>query len=203
MRPLLTPFYLGNLQYYSTIACSKSVCFEQNDHYEKQSYRNRCRILSANGPIDLSIPIIKPHHGKCLSKEVTIADTDWQRIHWKTIEAAYNSSPFLEYYKDELLPFYTKKYKYLLDYTLSFQEMIFEVVGIKTDYSLTASYESQEPAFDLRSTYSPKREDKNYKPTAYYQVFHEKFGFVPNLSIIDLLLNMGNETILTLENTQL
>lgn len=202
ISPLIIPPYAGNIQYYSLFAHSKEVLLEKNAHYVKQTYRNRCQILTANGVMNLTIPVEKVSGEKMLDKDVKISPTDWQRVHWTAIESAYNNSPFFLYYEDDIRPMYEKKYDFLLDFNLELQEKLVSLLGLTTEFKLTENYiDSYEN--DLREVLSPKYKGDypNFNPESYYQVFKEKYGFVENLSIYDLLFNMGNESILILNKS--
>ena len=204
INPIVIPAYSGNIQYYSILSNFREVYLEQYAHYVKQTYRNRCQILTANGVMNLTIPVDKVSGEKMLDKDVRISDTDWQRVHWAAIESAYNNSPFFLYYSDDIKPLYEKKFDFLLDFNLSLQEILVSLIGLDTKLILTDSYvESGE--LDFREKLSPKYKGNdlkfNHKP--YYQVFKEKFGYVENLSIYDLLFNMGNESILILKDSYL
>lgn len=201
---VLTSTYLGNIQFYSKLVHFSEIWIEQHCHYTKQTYRNRCKIATANGVMALSIPTIKPATEKCKTKDIRIDNSQhWQQIHWRALEAGYNSSPFFEYYKDDLLPFYTKKYEFLLDFNTEIQQVVLELLYIETKPLLTAKYEHivTNNEIDFREQISPKGEivDKSFVSQPYYQVFEHKFGFLPNLSVIDLLFNMGNESLLVLK----
>ncbi len=201
---LLPSVYLGNVQYFSKFIHFPIIHIEQHCNYIKQTYHNRCKIATANGVMQLSIPTEKSKTEKCKIKDIRIATNEnWQLIHWRAIEAAYNSSPFFEYYKDDLLPFYTKKYEFLLDFNTEIQQVVLELLDIETKPLLTAEYEHivTKNEIDFREQISPKKEivDKSFVSQPYYQIFEHKFGFLPNLSVIDLLFNMGNESLLVLK----
>ncbi|MDR1699352.1 MAG: WbqC family protein [Prevotellaceae bacterium] len=195
----LTSAYLAPVQYYETLA-NHRIWIESYEHYIKQTYRNRCHIATANGLMPLTIPVEKPG-GKCATRDVRIsAHENWQELHWRSIEAAYNSSPFLEYYRDDFLPFYKKRWTFLFDFNTEIQQMILGLLDLETDIHFTENYETQLPkgCEDWREMISPKKET-NYKGQNYYQVFAPKFGFLPNMSIVDLLFNMGTEAVLVLK----
>lgn len=194
---LLSTAYLGPVEYYAALTNAEKIIIEQREHYVKQSYRNRCCIATPNGIMDLSIPVIKTT--KETIRDVRISEhTDWQTNHWRSIESSYNSSPFFEYYKDDLQPFYEKKWKFLWDFNFGIQTKILELLDVKPCIELSEKFEvNQEGVLDLRNKIHPKiKSNYGFKP--YYQVFEQKFGFQKNLSIIDLLFNMGNESILIL-----
>ena len=197
----LSTAYLAPVEYYSEIAKADSVFIESYDYYSKQTYRNRCLIAAANGPMALSIPVEKAGSEKMLIRDVRISKhNDWQLNHWRSIESAYNSTPFFEYYKDDLSSFYEKKWTFLFDFNLEIQSKILELLNLETIIQLTGEYKStlDDSVLDLREVIHPKKETQSVGSNIYYQVFEHRFGFQPNLSIIDLLFNMGNESIFSL-----
>lgn len=196
---LLSTAYLAPIEYYVVLANSERILLEQHEYYQKQSYRNRCRIATANGIMDLSIPVDSA--GKTPIRDLRISDhNNWQTHHWRSIETAYNSSPFFEYYADDFRPFFEKKWLFLWDFNLALFNKTIELLDIETKIELTEQYkpETCDNFLDLRAAIHPKKEiSLLLKP--YYQVFETKFGFMPNMSIIDLLFNMANEAQLILK----
>lgn len=148
--------------------------------------------------MDLSVPVVNTG-GKMLVKDLKIAYVEnWQQVHWRAIASAYNNSPFFEYYRDDFEPFFSRKTEYLIDFDMELMRVVMDLIGIKTEISLTDDYlVSPSGMEDLRDSFSPKGEVVPMKP--YYQVFDQKFGFVPDLSVLDLLFNMGPESILSLK----
>jgi len=199
----LSSAYLAPVEYYSAIANAKTVFVEQFDFYQKQTYRNRCHIAAANGVMALSIPVEKSSGEKILMRDVRISEhNDWQINHWRSIESAYNSTPFFEYYKDDLLPFFTRNWTFLWDFNQEIQTKILELLDLQPVICFTEVYKNKlDDAFlDLRETIHPKKESQLSSLKPYYQVFEQRYGFQPNLSIIDLLFNMGNESQLIIHN---
>ena len=197
----LSSAYLAPVEYYSEIAKADVVLIESHDYYLKQTYRNRCLIAAANGSMTLSIPVEKVSAEKILTRDIRISEhNDWQLNHWRSIESAYNSTPFFEYYKDDLFPFYEKKWTYLMDFNLEIQSKIMDLLNLNTKIQLTGTYKNilDDTFLDLREAIHPKKENHSENCKPYYQVFDQRFGFQPNLSIIDLLFNMGNESIFSL-----
>jgi hypothetical protein len=197
----LSSAYLAPVEYYAALANAEIVYLEHCDYYVKQTYRNRCHIAAANGVMALSIPVNKSSGEKTLMRDVRISDHgDWQLQHWRSIESAYNSTPFFEYYKDDLFPFFEKKWTFLFDYNLEIQTKVLELFDIQPIIKYSTMYQQEPDAetVDLRESIHPKKENQLFETKPYYQVFEQRFGFQPNLSIIDLLFNMGNESILTL-----
>lgn len=173
-------------------------------NYQKQSYRNRCKIATEAGVMTLSIPVEKPS-GKVLTRDVRISPHDnWQHLHWTAIESAYQSSPFFEFYQEDLRPFFEpQKFKYLYDFNIELQNTICNLLDIKPQVEFSKEYmQAQAGDVDLRELIHPKRptvEEEKLLP--YYQVFSARHGFIPDLSIIDLLFNMGPESIFLLLDT--
>ena len=205
---ILPTTYLGNLLYYTHLIQDNSI-IDVHSHYAKQTYTNRCTILSTNGPQDLTIPVVKPKD-KTPIKDIRISTHDnWQQLHWRAIQSAYNSTPFFEYFCDDYAPFYEKKWDFLLDFNLEIQQKTLELLNfINIPITLSGSYIEPQNfnTKDLREVINPKKFDVslyNNLSTPYYQIFDSKFGFTPNLSIIDLLFNMGSESRIYLKNIQI
>jgi len=197
----LTSAYLAPVEYYSAMAKADIVFLEHCEFYEKQSYRNRCNIAGANGQLALTIPVEKSKGSRMLTRDVRISEhSDWQLQHWRSIESAYNSTPFFEYYKDDLIPFYEKNWTFLWDFNTEIQTKLLELLDLQIDIQLTKEYkvDFDENVQDVRNSIHPKKETEVGSFKTYYQVFEQRFGFIPNLSSIDLLFNMGNESILIL-----
>ena len=194
---LLNIAYFPPVSYVSQLYRYSMTFIEQFEHYGKQSYRNRCEILSANGKLPLTIPVKKNGQIKFLTKDAEIDySTPWQKIHYKGIESAYKNSPFYDYYEEDFRLYFERKEKYLLDLNLNILHTLAGLLKIHTRIELTEDYipEGTETYADLRNTIHPKipvASFANFKP--YPQTFNEKFPFIPNLSILDLLFNMGPE----------
>lgn len=202
----LSSAYLAPVEYYTKLLAYDRVYIEQYDHYTKQTYRNRCTIAGPSGELVLSIPIVKPGTPKCPMKDIRISDHgNWRHLHWNAIESAYNSTPFFEYYKDDFRPFYEKRYDFLIDFNEALCHLVCELADIRPHIERTSAYKTDLAPHesDFRDLIHPKKDfreaDPAFIPHSYYQVFTSKSGFLPNLSIIDLLFNMGPETLIVLE----
>lgn len=206
MSIFLSTAYLGSIQYYSKFFFNEPVYIEACENYLKQSYRNRCHILSSNGVISLSIPVESSKGLKTSIKDIRISyHGNWQHLHWHALVSAYNSTPYFEFYRDYLEPFYQRKFTYLFDFNEELRLLFFELLDIEEREVLYTTEFIKEVGVDnsdFRYLISPKIDfdDFSFKPFPYYQVFERKFGFIQNLSIVDLLFNMGNESILYLIN---
>lgn len=197
----LSTAYLAPVEYYSRLLHSPEIIIEKYCNYVKQTYRNRCLIASANGKQVLSIPIEKPDQLKCLTKDIRIAEHgNWRHLHWQAIISAYNSSPFFEYYQDDFEPFFNKKYDFIFDFNEELRIMICKLIDFEPNiyYSTEFKTEFSPEEQDLREAIHPKKPSQQVLFKPYYQVFDQKSGFQPNLSIIDMLFNLGPETILYL-----
>ena len=204
---LLSSAYLAPVVYYTKLYAYEKAYIERYDHYMKQTYRNRCVIASANGPLALTIPTEKADEAKCLMKDVRISDHgNWRHTHWNAFVAAYRQSPFFDYYADEFHRFYEQKYEFLYDFNGELCAWVCEQLDIQPVFCPTTDYVTElQSVDDFRERIHPKRDIAeavpDFFPHPYYQVFEEKQGFQPNLSIVDLLFNMGPEGLLVLRDS--
>ena len=202
---LLSTAYLAPVEYYTKFLAYDRILVEQYDHYGKQTYRNRCTIAGPDGPLDLSIPTVKPDTPKCFTRDIRISDHgNWRHLHWNALESAYNHTPFFEYYKDDFRPFYEQKYEFLVDFNEALCQLVCSLLDISPRISRTTDYAAAPTnADDFRERIHPKKdfrtEDPDFVARPYYQVFQDRLGFLPNLSIVDLLFNMGPESLLVLQ----
>jgi len=193
MHVLLPHTYLGPIHYYSILAKNESVLIENCENFIKQTYRNRTTIYGANGRLNLIVPTV--HKGKrraINTVKISYAD-NWQKLHWKSLESAYRSSPFFEYYEDDLAILIKKRHTYLIDLNIGLLNFILQELDICVELNFTDSYcENIKDFSDQRAGFAPSAEiDKKLGFKRYQQVFESKHEFIPNLSILDLLFNMG------------
>ncbi len=201
---VLSSVYAGNVDYFSSLIASKSAVIDIHEFFRKQSYRNRCVIAGANGPLNLIVPIQRGS-GKTRMKDVKIDHSqNWKKIHWKSIESAYRTSPYFEYYEHLFFPVYNgNKLKFLIDLNDKIAEIIlsclqFEKSIPKSNYYISKVSESA----DYRQRIHPKQPSLDFSAgIKYIQVFQDKLGFYPNLSILDLLFNEGPNAIVLLKGT--
>jgi hypothetical protein len=189
-NPLLPTAYFGPISYYAILLQHSNCSIELHAHFVKQSIRNRCDIYGANGKLQLTIPKQRKGSDKTIIKEIQIPyKQNWQKQHWTAIQSAYNSSPFFEYYKDELQPFFEKEEILLIDFNHKLQTVILRLLQEERDIRTTTEYLHQGNFSDLRNHTWNLEKQKRYD-----QVFMEKHGFIANLSILDLLFNLGPES---------
>lgn len=204
---LLSTACFAPVQYFTKLELYDSIFIEQHEHFQKQTYRNRYEILGANGVLTMVIPVVKGRGRKVNIRDLKISyDTDWQRNHWRTIFSAYNSSPYFEFYQDDILPFFEKPWKFLFDFNMATLNTLSELIGLDTKIQFTTNFESASlDAQNVREAISPKSHksipDQLFNPQPYTQVFSDKFGFTPNLSILDLLFNEGPNTTIILQES--
>ncbi|MDD3166016.1 MAG: WbqC family protein [Bacteroidales bacterium] len=201
-----TTAWFAPIPYYIALNRYKTRCIDGAEHFVKQSYRNRCVIATANGPMSLSLPIESGRSPRMPIQDVRVSDHgNWQSLHWNSLLSAYRSSPFFEYYADDIRPFFDEKRPFLFDYNERILRCICALIPLDASAMITDRYRSTdqlpEDSVDFRSRLNEKvlpttQLQLTSKP--YYQVFEGKFGFTPDLSILDLLFNMGPESILYL-----
>ena len=197
---LLGTAYLPPVQYISKFLTHQTVWIEAFENFTKQSYRNRAVILGANGTESLVIPVVKGRDRKQFIRDIKISyDTNWQHTHWQAIVSSYNSSPFFEILSDDFRPFFEKRFDYLLEFNQQILQTIFGILEINPNIQFTPDFEEVPQAFvNFREAIHPKPQkalaDPSFLASPYSQVFEDKFGFIENLSILDLLFNCGSES---------
>jgi hypothetical protein len=186
-------FYLPPVEYFVELNTYKrDILIEKDEHFPKQTYRNRANIYSPDGVLALVVPVIKGAKNHTKARDVKISyGHNWQRLHWLSLQACYRRSAYFEYYEDEFSLFYEKKFDFLFDYNEHLLQFILKAIKLPLTLKFTNSYEAEYPLlYDLRNTISPKNEPSfNQKP--YFQVFEDRQGFKKNMSIVDLLFNKG------------
>ena len=200
---LLQTTYFGPIQWYQKLYRYDQALIEQYDSYQKQTYRNRCVIATANGLQALTVPVEHNSQFSTLNsqlvKDLRISDhNQWRRVHWNALQSAYSESPFFDYYADDIRPFFEKKYEFLVDFNENIRQTVCDLLDIQPQVEYTTSYEKQVDAVDdYRDVINAKhpQADADFQPCRYWQVFEGKHGFQANLSILDLLFNMGNEAV--------
>ena len=174
---------------------------EQCESFLKQTYRNRTTIFGANGKLSLIIPI--QHDGRKLMGDIQVSDAEnWRQQHWKSIKNAYQSSPYFEHYEFYLKNIYTSDVTSLSEFNLNAIQIILKILKIEKAYILNTEYSEIPNAKDFRNEFSAKSKQE-YRFSEYYQTFSDKLGFVENLSILDLICNLGPESYSYLKNNHL
>lgn len=192
MNVLLHPTYFPSISHCIAIVKANKLIFEVNDTYQKQTYRNRANIYSSNGKLSLTVPVIFSQKNRQLYRDIKIHNEEkWQLLHWKSLLSAYRTSPFFEYYQDDLAPLFHTKQEYLMEFNFKCLETIFECLQLDIEFSKTKVFE-KEPKNSIDYRYLTNvRKEKTYNFSEYIQVFSDKHGYISNLSILDLLFNEG------------
>ncbi|WP_298221722.1 WbqC family protein [Flavobacterium sp.] len=203
MNILIHPTYFPSISHFVAMAQADSITMEMEDNFQKQTNRNRTMIYSPNGIQLLNIPIkhTKEKHQK--TKEVKLETAfDWQKQHFKSLEAAYRTSPFFEYFEDAITPIFTKKHTFMMDLNFETIEIVSKCLGMPFQYHQTQEYFHEVTDFtDFRNLANGKKDTSVFEP--YTQVFGDKHGFLNNLSILDLLFNEGRFALDYLKNQTL
>ena len=207
---LLSTTYFGPIQWYQKLYRAEEVFIERCESFQKQTYRNRCLIATTNGLQALTIPVVRDQSNRLsdtnqdqepisLIHSIRISDHgNWRHLHWNALKSAYGESPFFDYYQDDIRPFFEQRWDYLFDFNEAIREKMCELLDIQPKVSYTEEFASTvNNITDFRSSINPKHPepDPDFTPKRYYQVYEQKHGFLPNLSILDLLFNMGPESI--------
>lgn len=204
--PIFPAFFFPNIKYFKYLNNYDNVFIETKESFPKQTFRNRTYILSSNGVINISVPIIKENSYRQSTSEVKICYNDnWNIKAWRAITSAYGKSPYFEYFEDEIKHFFTNKYEKLFDLNLDILFYFKKRFEIKTNIILSENYSNTIPnEIDFRNKFIPlnksSKEEENDIYKEYIQCFYEKFGFNKNLSCIDLLFNTGRESIQYIKN---
>ena len=195
---LLSSTFFGPVQWYQKLYRYDHVQIESCDTYQKQTYRNRCLIATTNGVQALTIPV------SIEGEKVRVSSHgNWRHHHWQALSSAYGDSPFFQYYEDDLRTFFVDEWELLYDFNEAIRKKVCELIDLQPNVSFTSYYlkDGQNNLItDYREAIRPKNPmpDKDFVPRRYYQVYERKFGFLPNLSILDLLFNMGPESVFLL-----
>ncbi|MEY4963376.1 MAG: hypothetical protein RLZZ323_695 [Bacteroidota bacterium] len=205
MNILIHPTYFPSISHFAAIVQADKVTFEMEDNFQKQTNRNRTYIYSPNGIQLLNIPVKHSKTAHQKTKDIQIEnDFDWQKQHFKSLEAAYRSSPFFEYFEDDLLPIFEKKHQFLMDLNLEVFDLITRCLRIKIEYATTSEYFHEinsDEVTDFRFLANGKKDHSQFE--SYTQVFDDKFGFINNLSVLDLVFNEGKFALDYLKSQQL
>lgn len=193
---LLSTAYFPPVEYFYYLQKFENIVIEAEETYPKQTYRNRCVIYSEKGSLTLTAPVVKPFGNQTKTKDIEFFNEGrWQTNHWRAIYSAYQNSPYYLYYKDELEVFFTKKAANLLNWNLEITKTLCKLIGIKTQFSISKEFLKPGSLYnDHRFDISPKLPSLHSNFPKYTQVFSVRHGFIENLSILDLLFNLGPES---------
>lgn len=201
MKVLLPLFYLPPISWFSVfLQHDAEVTLEQFENFPKQTYRNRTVIYGANGKLALIIPVL--HNGKKTINEIEVSQREnWQKLHWKSIKNAYQSSPYFEFYEDQLAQIFTFETQSLCQFNFNALQIIQKILKTEKAYSLNEEFTKTPAEVDFRNKFSAKKESE-FEMEEYYQTFSDKLGFEKDLSILDLICNKGPESLTYLRNVQ-
>ena len=196
MDILIHPNYFPNIHQFTQIIKANNILFEVSDNYQKQTFRNRTYIYGANGKLGLFIPVIHTHKYRELFKDVKISyDSNWMDLHLKSLQSAYRSSPYFEYFEDDFIKLYSEKEKFLADFNIKCIRLISSLLDLDLDYKISDEYvEKTNDIIDLRDLSNARKEKKIDTPK-YIQVFESKHGYINNLSILDLIFSEGPNSV--------
>ena len=200
MELLSHPLYLAPIPLYAQLYKCKALVINGDEPFVKQTYRNRAVIATENGTQNLTIPVIHDG-GRIAMRDVRISEHgNWRHQHWNAMVSAYRKSPFFDYYADDFAHFYEERDGFLMDFNLRLHQVISELLGLDREVKIIDNSNKPAEFIDLRHIAEPKAltDMEGYTPQPYYQVFAQRNGFIPNLSILDLLFNMGPEGLIVL-----
>ena len=203
MELLSHPLYLAPVPLYAQLYNCKALVINGDEPFVKQTYRNRAVIATENGSQSLTIPVIHDG-GRTAMRDVRISEHgNWRHQHWNAMVSAYRKSPFFDYYADDFAHFYEERDGFLMDFNLRLHGVISELLGLERDVKIIDNEHKIKEFIDLRNIAEPKALTNitGYTANPYYQVFAQRNGFIPNLSIVDLLFNMGPEGLIVLRDT--
>ena len=201
MDILIHPNYFPNIHQFTQIIKANNILFEASDNYQKQTFRNRTYIYGANGKLGLFVPVIHTHNNRELFKDVKISyDSNWMDLHLKSLQSAYRSSPYFEYFEDNFVKLYSEKEKFLVDFNIKCIKLISNLLDLNLNYKISNEYVVKtNDIIDLRGLSNARKEKKIDTPK-YIQVFETKHGYLNNLSIVDLVFSEGPNSVSLITN---
>lgn len=197
---LLSTAYLPSLEYLQYVLHADMVFIEAHEYFVKQTYRNRFDMITANGKLTLSIPLLKKGNKELITEKCISYAENWQQQHWRSITSAYKNSPYFEYFEDEFRPFYETKFEYLFEFNLKLLQTILNILRVKKEIQFTTLFEiDPKEKMDLRGISNSSHQPNN-TALYYHQLFENKLGFIPNVSCLDALFNIGLQTLEIIKN---
>ena len=203
MKILTHPLYLAPVPLYAQIYAGDTMLVAANEPFTKQTFRNRTVIATENGRQNLTIPVVHDG-GKTAMRDIRISEHgNWRHQHWNALVSAYRKSPFFDYYADDFAHFYEERDGFLMDFNLRMHSVVCELLGLERGVEFLEENLDECMVIDLRHTAEPKAvaDVTGYTAQPYYQVFAQRHGFIPDLSIVDLLFNMGPESLIVLRDS--
>ena len=199
---LFTTAYFPSISYMAHFLTEEAPVIEVCETYHKQTYRNRCRVMTANGVESLSVPVVKVNGNHTMTMDMTLSPIEpWQHIHSRCLESAYKAAPYFDHYYDYLRPVFEGHFERLVDLNDVAMKAVFKILKVDKEIVHTTDY-AREAENDLREAFSPKKQADATLFPKYYQVFSEKFPFAPDLSILDLVFNEGPEAVEYLQSVK-
>lgn len=194
-KPLISTAYLPTVRYMSVLAKYGAATIEQYETFPKQTFRNRTTIATGNGLMMLNVPVSRPSGNHTTTAEMVVSYHEpWNIRHWRAIASAYNAAPYFLYYKDELEEILMHRYEHLLQLNEALLNYLLKKLKITCQLEYTQSFIKEAASYiDLRESLTAKKDDPSITYPHYSQVFESRHGFLPNLSVIDLLFNLGPE----------
>ena len=187
--------YFGNVEYFWHLMQHSKASIDIEEPYQKQTFRNRCVVLGANGPLNLTVPVERPNGSQTKTKDVLLSHAEnWKNVHWKTLESCYNRTPYFEFYADDIKAILFTDFQKLSSLNLALTEHLINKIGLVSEINMDKMVQ------DHSQQFSPKKET-SFKTHHYLQTFSERFGFINNLSILDLIFNEGPNTICILNES--
>jgi len=196
MSILIETAYMPPIDYMKEVIGADSIVIEAFETYTKQTCRNHCTIYGPNGMQTLTIPVIKVNGNHTLTRDIRISDHQpWQRTHWRSIETAYNNSPFFLFYQDLFAPYYERRFNFLIDFNLELLHLLLRIMKLNRIIRTSVEYvKSPSGIRDLRGILVQKRTEQSGQQPRYIQVFESSHGFIPGLSVLDVIFNLGPES---------
>ncbi len=192
---LLELEYFASAEWFKLFLTSEQVLIEQYEHLVRGTHRSRCVVAGPNGKIILSIPLQRGRNQRTIMKDVKIGyEEPWQQLHVKTLNSCYRRSPYFEFFEDEVIHFFEKKYSYLIELNIASLEWIQKILTTNKEYTLTTNYEKHpENILDYRNEFDSNISKQTISP--YMQPFADRNGFVGNVSMLDMIFCLGKKSL--------
>ncbi len=192
MTAIFPTAYFGSVAYFQQLVRCKEVVIEVCDHFPKQTFRNRCTIVTPQGRTRLSVPVEKPNGSKTPTSEIMVSDhADWRKDHWRAIQSAYASAPYFDHYASDIYNWIYSNERSLIRYNLQLTQWLIDCFGLEIAFSFTEDYHPSYPSNDFRNTDFDREDLPGFVPVPYTQVYFGDSTFIANASVLDLLFCEG------------